>query len=158
MAEEVIVNDALRGAIIGAVCGLVVWLYTWFKKRRSTDTSSAQDSNRSTILPSKRRYELLCTSGIMKDRLYPLPEKPICIGTDPQKCSIVYPKNTPGIAPLHCQILPQNDGWLLIDFSDTGTFLGNERLKRSEPYVLQPGDVFYLTSAENGYCFREMTT
>lgn len=151
-------EDALQGALIGAICGLIVWLYNKFKKSGSnsgTGQNSQQNSQEYSV--SKQAVSLLAVGGIMHDRQFPLYEKPICIGTDASKCSIVYPAGTPGIAPLHCQILPQNDGWLLVDFSQSGTWLGTERLKGGEPYVIRIGDVFYLASQENSFHFQEMT-
>lgn len=151
MLEDPMLNDILQGALIGAVCGLIAWLYSKFKNGSNNSETSQQNS------ASKQAVSLLAVGGIMNDRQFPLYEKPICIGTDASRCSIVYPAGTPGIAPMHCQILPQNDGWLLIDFSQTGTWIGSERLKSGEPYVLRVGDVFCLASQENSFHFQEMT-
>lgn len=147
-------EDALQGALIGAICGLVAWLYNKFKGKGS-DPEAGKSSKQDPA--SKQAVSLLAVGGLMHDRQFPLYEKPICIGTDAAKCSIVYPAGTPGIAPLHCQVLPQNNGWLLVDFSQSGTWLGNERLKGGEPYVLKLGDVFCLASQENKFYFQEMT-
>ena len=143
-------EDALKGAIIGAICGLIIWLFRKYQEKRNGSESARETQ---TNQGSAQAFALLSVGGFMNDRLFPLYEKPICIGTDPLKCSIVYPKGTPGIAPLHCQVLPQNDGWLLVDFSDTGTWLGTERLRGGEPYVLQEGDRFYLSDAVNTFIF-----
>lgn len=145
------IEDALRGAIIGLICGLIVWLFNKFRNKKS-DTKSEEIKNSSPNLA------LLGIGGIMNDRKFPLFDKSLCIGTDPSRCAIVYPSDTSGITPLHCQLIPQNGGWLLINFSENGTWLGNERLKNGEPYILRAGDVFYLADRQNSFCIQEVTS
>ena len=75
----------------------------------------------------------------------------ICIGTDSNFCTIIYDSNEKDIAALHCQITWSNGVWLLTDFSDTGTWLNNQRLPKNQPVRLNPGDVIMLANSENTF-------
>ena len=143
-------DDILSGAIIGGICGLIVFAINKWRGKGKSSTPSTTSLN--------QVMAILGRDGFMKDRLFPLPDNAICIGTDPSRCAVVYSKSTVEIAPLHCQIVPQDDDWLLIDFSETGTWLNGKRLNHGQPSSLKDGDVFYLGNQENSFVFQAMPT
>lgn len=145
-------DDILSGAIIGGICGLIGLA---INKLRGKEKTSDPTVN---IHKQHKAMAILGNGGFMNDRLFSLPDNAICIGTDPSRCAIIYSRNVVGIASLHCQIVPQNNDWLLIDFSETGTWLNGKRLNRGEPSSLKMGDVFYLGNKENSFVFQAMTT
>lgn len=162
-------DDLISGGIIGAIAGLLAWLFNKFRNKDNTQPPPSPTPNPITPKPNppptvpsmpptepRKSPALIGMGGTMNDRQFPLGDKPICIGTDPANCAIVYPRGTIDIASVHCQLVPQNGGWLLIDFSEAGTWLKGSRLTNGQPYVLQTGDVFYLSSQENSFCFREV--
>lgn len=79
----------------------------------------------------------------------------LVMGTDPGRCAIVYPPETPDIDPVHCQLILRKNGWSLVDFSRAGTYLRGERLEEGRPYLLMGGDVFWLAGEENSFCIEE---
>ena len=99
-------------------------------------------------------FSLLGRGGIKNDCLFPLSNRALGIGTDPNSCAIIYPKETVGVAEFHCQLAPQNDGWTLTDFSEAGTWLNGKKMTKFQAYPLKVGDVFYIVSAENSFCLR----
>ena len=76
------------------------------------------------------------------------------MGTDINSCAIIYPFSTRGISPVHCQILLQNGKWLLVDFSEAGTWLNGQRMTRGQGYILKDGDKFFLSSPDNEFSFN----
>lgn len=89
--------------------------------------------------------------GYMDKCIFPLQTDNICIGTDSNFCTIIYDLSEKGIAALHCQITWSNGVWLLTDFSDTGTWLNNQRLPKNQPVRLKPDDVIMLANSENTF-------
>ena len=75
----------------------------------------------------------------------------ICIGTDPNNCSIIYPVSTPEISPLHCQLTYKNNTWYITDFSDSGTFLNGNQIEKNKIYPLNNGDVFSVGNFKNNF-------
>ena len=107
--------------------------------------------------PIPINFSLLGKGGEKNDCLFPLTNRAIGIGTDPQTCSIVYSARTQGISAFHCQLAPQENGWTLTDFSDTGTWLNGTKMTKFQPYQLKVGDVFYIASLENSFCLYSET-
>ena len=93
--------------------------------------------------------------GAMDQCRFQLPGSTLCIGTDPERCAIIYPPETEGIDPVHCQLILRTNGWSLVDFSQAGTYLRGERLEEGRPYLLMEGDVFWLAGEENSFCIQE---
>ena len=98
-------------------------------------------------------FSLLGKGGEKNDCLFLLPDRPIGIGTDPDKCSIIYSQDKNNISDFHCQLVPKKDGWTLADYSDKGTWLNGKKMNPYQAYPLKPGDVFYLASLENSFYF-----
>ena len=145
-------DDILSGAIIGGICGLIGFAINKLRGKGKSSTIASNAHNQPISMA------ILGKGGFMNERLFPLPDNTICIGTDPSRCAVIYSKNIVGIAPLHCQIVPQNEEWLLIDFSETGTWLNGKRLNHGEPSSLKMGDVFFLGNQENSFVFQAMPT
>lgn len=101
---------------------------------------------------SQDRFMLLGRGGMMNVCLFPMTDEVICIGTDPDSCAIVYPRGTKGIEPIHCQIVPQEDGgWIVVDLSEAGTWLNGIQLCSREPVSLKVGDEISLANSENRF-------
>lgn len=108
--------------------------------------------------PNTTGLVLLGKGGEQDDCVFPLLERALGIGTDPNNCSIIYSKKPNGIAAFHCQLVPQGGIWYLTDFSDTGTWLNGQKMIKFQAYPLKVGDVFYLARLENSFCLRNNDT
>ena len=103
-------------------------------------------------------FSLLGRGGLKNDNIFPLMDKAIGFGTSPDDCAIIYPANSRGISPFHCQLVPHEGGWVLTDFSEAGTWLNGTKLEKFRAYPLKAGDVFYLASLENSFCLQSDET
>ena len=103
---------------------------------------------------SKDSFSLLGKGGVMNAQQFSLENDIVCIGTDPDSCAILYPRGTAGIAPMHCQIVPQDDGWLIIDFSESGVWLNGRRMSKGQPMPLKEGDEIIIANANNRFVVR----
>ena len=151
---------------LGVFILLIIFLplYLYFRNKEAKENNEAPESsiqpfiNSNTEIPDidieKKEYSLLGIEGIMKGCRFPVKENIICMGTNPNHCAIVYPKDTKGIAELHCQIVPQTDGFILVSFVENGTRLNNEFLIATKPHKLANGDTFCLANEEI-FCFQE---
>ncbi len=94
--------------------------------------------------------EVLCISGFFINNSFKIRNR-IVMGRDPRRCQVVFPKDTPGISSVHCEIRPAAGTVLLIDCqSSYGTYLENgTKLTPNQPYTLKRGDSFYLASHKN---------
>ena len=99
-------------------------------------------------------FSLIGRGGLKDDNIFPLLDRAVGIGTDPNTCAIIYPAGTANISAFHCQIVPQNGGWFITDFSDAGTWLNGTKMVKFQAYPLNVGDVFYLASLENSFCLQ----
>ena len=98
-------------------------------------------------------FSLLGKGGEKNDCLFPLLDKPIGIGTDPNSCSIIYTQKKDDVSAFHCQLVPKQGGWTLTDYSEKGTWLNGKKITPYQAYPLKPGDVFYLANLENSFRF-----
>lgn len=76
-------------------------------------------------------------------------KKPIVIGRDPDKCSLLYPDKTRGISRVHCEVYIANDTLYIVDHSSQGTFVCSDaitKLKSEIPVELHENDCFYLAT------------
>ena len=84
---------------------------------------------------------------------YPITSGRIIIGRDPQSCTVVFSKNTPGISGRHCEVMWDGGtgDFILTDLNSTyGTFLSNgQKLEPNATYRLKPGESFYLAEGAN---------
>ena len=103
-------------------------------------------------------FTLLGKGGEKKDCFFQLPDRAIGIGTDPNKCSIIYLHSKGDVSAFHCQLAPKQGFWTLTDYSDKGTWLNGKKMNPYQAYRLKEGDVFYLATLENSFCFAEDKT
>ena len=71
----------------------------------------------------------------------------LVIGRDPSAAQLVYPDSNKRISRVHCTINYDESSkrFIIIDSSTNGTFFdGGVQLEPGKPYVLKPGDRFYL--------------
>lgn len=99
-------------------------------------------------------WSLMGKSGAMDGKIFSLEITNVSIGTDPTTCNIVYPANTLGIAQLHCQLIWKNDGWLVVSFGDTGTWLNDSLLKNGQAVSINPGDTLSLANSGNNFILK----
>ena len=154
---------------LGVFMLLIIFLPLYLLYRNKTTTKNNKTSEKNiqpivdpyTEIPDiktdEKEYSLLGTEGLMKGYRFPINGNIVCIGTNPKHCAIVYPKGTQGIAELHCQIVPQLEGFLLVSFVENGTRLNNEILLATKAHKLTNGDIFCLANKEI-FCFQEITS
>lgn len=91
-------------------------------------------------------------SGVMNKKAYPLTaDKTLIFGRNPEKCNVVFPKETKGVSGVHCKV-KWADGkvWIKDLHSTYGTYTGDgKRLPSGEYHELPDQEVFYLGGEEN---------
>lgn len=86
------------------------------------------------------------------DRKKIVQQDQIIIGRHPQRCTLVYPENEPGISAVHCRVQKKADGVYLTDLgSSHGTFVNGEKLNPNASFRLQQGDTFWLADHKNAF-------
>ena len=76
----------------------------------------------------------------------------IIIGRNPQRCTLLYPKDEKGISSVHCRLQKNSECILLTDLgSQFGTFVNGQRLNANSPFELQKGDTFWLADHVNSF-------
>lgn len=139
---------------LAGVAALVGYSLKSKKKKASAEGGAAQGfsgAGSGAYAPYGESYpELLCTAGVFINNSFKIRSR-IIMGRDPGKCQVVFPKDTPGISSVHCEIRPEASTVLLIDHqSSYGTYLENgTKLTPNQPYTLKRGDSFYLASHKN---------
>ncbi len=97
-------------------------------------------------------FSLLGKGGVMNALQFPMRDEVICIGTEPEACAIVYPRGTAGIEPIHCQLVPNDDGsWIIVDLSEAGVWLNGRRMSKGQPMPLKTGDEVIIANANNSF-------
>lgn len=87
---------------------------------------------------------LECVKGSYAGRKMPIQQE-LYLGVDSSKCSIVYPKGTPGISRVHLRIWPDNGRLMVMDMGSTyGTWLAGKKMTPGLAYPLAPGSYVYL--------------
>ena len=87
---------------------------------------------------------LECVKGSYAGRKMPIQQE-LYLGVDSSKCSIVYPKGTPGISRVHLRIWPDNGRLMVMDMGSTyGTWLAGKKMIPGLAYSLAPGSYVYL--------------
>lgn len=99
-------------------------------------------------------WYLIGKGGLMDGGIFTLKFNDICIGTDPNSCSVIYPEGMTGISKLHCKLSNQNGGWFLTDFSEAGTWLNGIRLEKGKAVSVKAGDEFILANSENIFLLK----
>ena len=92
-------------------------------------------------------------AGPHKDTVVNLEDHTVTIGCDPKASQLVFPPGTTGVSKSHCTLrysATQGEFRLVDCGSTNGTFLeSGERLEPSRPYLLRPGDRFYVGERKN---------
>ncbi len=87
-------------------------------------------------------------SGYYRNVFFPLSDKKIILGRNPEYCNIVFPNGLPGISRVHCEISLEINNTVikLKDLgSSQGTFLeGGRRLEAQQEVVLSAGQAFTI--------------
>ncbi len=94
---------------------------------------------------------LVCTRGIYAGSRIPIREETL-LGTDRNRCSIVYPPGSPGVSRVHLRLWADKGQMLVMDMGSTyGTWLNEKRMTPGLVYALNPGMNLYLG---DGQTFR----
>lgn len=112
---------------------------------RAQSASYSQPVWSPNVQTGARRLELVCLSGPLQGRCYPVSQRALTIGRETD-CGVRLPENTPMVSRHHCQIRWQNGQAVLTDLgSSYGTFLSDGRqLMPNNPVVLYSGARFLL--------------
>ncbi len=81
----------------------------------------------------------------------------VTIGRDPRLCQVVFPQSDTDVSRKHCTVRfdEATQTFTLEDFSSNGTFLSsNQKLESGKPYILKPGDRFYVSDPKNVFEVR----
>jgi len=162
--------------VLAVVAGLAIGLYLNHKRTASAKAASQaatpaavpvqtpmQSPMQSPMQPpmtagmghpfaSGASSHLICSRGHFAGSTFPI-NGTLSIGRDPQRCQVVFPRDTKGISSLHCQLRKQGSSITLTDSGSTyGTFLaGGRKLNANESVSLRPGDSFYLADTKNEF-------
>ncbi len=121
--------------------GIVLLILTLKKK------SSAPGARPAGKAASAAKPVLRGVTGLFAGQSFSL-ERPVTLGRDSSRCSVVFPASTPGISSCHCTVYfdAANGTFVLTDSgSSYGTFLVNGRkLASGVPERLTDGDMFYM--------------
>ena len=93
---------------------------------------------------------ITAVSGQFSGQKIPFIKNRLVIGRDPE-ANLVYSPANQKISRIHCTVNydPPSKSYIIIDSSTNGTFFANgEKLESGKPYVLKPGDRFYLADQE----------
>jgi hypothetical protein len=94
-----------------------------------------------------KTIKLKAVSGHFEGKNIKLVKNRLVIGKDPREAQLVYPGSNQRISRIHCTIKydEPSSSFIIIDSSTNGTyFAGGAKLEPGKPYVLKPGDRFYL--------------
>lgn len=118
-------NDTTLYVIIGVAAAVIIVLVVLI-------VVNANGKN------SKRE---LVFSGVMNGKTVPLKKgKPVCVGRDPARCTVIYPKDTAGVSGLHCTITFDGKAVQVADNgSSFGTFVGGSKVEPGRPVVMHRG-------------------
>ncbi len=102
---------------------------------------------RSRVAALSSMTQIIGVSGHFAGQSFKVARGKMIIGRDPTEAQIVYPQSNSLISRKHCTIDYDSNSkrYILTDLSTNGTFLSTgERLVSGKPYILKPGDNFYL--------------
>lgn len=120
------------------------------KTGKDKEKNSKKDKNDKTWPDdgqAKQSFALICETGaLVGSAPFKLGDTTV-IGRDPQRCTIVFPRDTKGVSHVHCTLFCQN-GMVVVrdENSSFGTRVGRVRLEPGKTAVLYPGQRLYLGS------------
>lgn len=99
----------------------------------------------------KKNSRTLVMTGSMAGKSLPLRKGvPVVIGRDPNRCQVVYPKDTAGVSSVHCTItFDGNEVTVADNGSSYGTFVGGTKVEPGKPMVIHRGQEVTFGSDKN---------
>jgi len=99
----------------------------------------------------KKNLRTLVMGGSMAGKSIQLKKGvPVVIGRDPNRCQIVYPKDTAGVSSVHCTITFDGAQVTVADNgSSYGTFVGGTKVEPGKPMVMHRGQEVTFGSEKN---------
>ena len=99
---------------------------------------------------------LVGTAGKLAGERYPLSGAQLMAGRDPVQCTVLYPKDHPGISFHHCCLWAENGSAYIRDVGSTfGTYVNGSRLAPGENRPLSPGAVISLGSPDETFTLTQ---
>lgn len=97
------------------------------------------------------QMKLKGTKGCFEGRMFAFSKDRYQFGTS-ESCKLKYPSGTPGISPIHCELLIQNGSFYLVDLgSQFGTYVNGRKIEPNQSYPLKAGDTICLASAQEAF-------
>ena len=99
----------------------------------------------------KKNMRTLVLTGTMAGKSVQLKKNvPVVIGRDPNRCQIVYPKDTAGVSSVHCTITYDGNQVVVADNgSSYGTTVGGTKVEPGKPMVMHRGQEVTFGSDKN---------
>ena len=99
----------------------------------------------------KKNMRTLVLTGTMAGKSVQLKKNvPVVIGRDPNRCQIVYPKDTAGVSSVHCTITYDGSQVTVADNgSSYGTTVGGTKVEPGKPMVMHRGQEVVFGSDKN---------
>lgn len=99
----------------------------------------------------KKNSRTLVFGGVLGGKTVPLKKgSPIVVGRDPNRCQVVYPKDTNGVSSVHCTITYDGKEVTVADNgSSYGTFVGGQKVEPGRPAVMHRGQAVTFGSEKN---------
>ena len=99
----------------------------------------------------KKNSRTLVMTGSMAGKSLPLRKGvPVVVGRDPNRCQVVYPKDTAGVSSVHCTItFDGNEVTVADNGSSYGTFVGGTKVEPGKPMVIHRGQEVTFGSDKN---------
>ena len=103
------------------------------------------------VSSSKKSVRVLVIGGVMGGKTIQLKKgAPVVIGRDPNRCQVVYPKDTAGVSSVHCTITYDGNEVTVADNgSSYGTFVGGQKVEPGRPMVMHRGQEVTFGSDKN---------
>ena len=100
---------------------------------------------------NKKNMRTLVLTGTMAGKSVQLKKNiPVVIGRDPNRCQIVYPKDTAGVSSVHCTITYDGTQVTVADNgSSYGTTVGGTKVEPGKPMVMHRGQEVTFGSDKN---------
>lgn len=99
----------------------------------------------------KKNARTLVLGGVLAGKSVPLKKGvPVVIGRDPNRCQVIYPKDTAGVSSVHCTITFDGNQVTVADNgSSYGTLVGGTKVEPGRPMVMHRGQEVTFGSGKN---------
>lgn len=99
---------------------------------------------------------LVGTAGELAGSRFPLSGAQLMVGRDLTQCTVLYPKDHPGVSFHHCCVWAENGVAYIRDVGSTfGTYVNGSRLAPGENRPLSPGAVISLGSPDETFTLMQ---